>query len=127
DLGIIELQRGRTLTGRVIREDGSVVEAATVSAGAQVLGDGRTLSGTSRTVTDREGRFSVPEIGDDTLLVTAEHPTEGRSAALPVAPAADSPIELKVQRTGSLEGTLTTKGAPIANGLVVAVPRGVAG
>jgi hypothetical protein len=139
DLGTVTVQRGRTLTGRVVEPDGAPVQGAAVIVAERLIGDGSSLTlnlgkgteesmGLRRASTGPDGDFRVGGLGTGKYYAVAEHGKLGRSAAQTVAEGADSPvIELVLQGIGSVVGTVTSGGKPVAGSIVQANPQGVTG
>ena len=120
DLGVIAVQRGRRIRGRVLRGDGSVVAGATVIASKQVVGvvagpGGALVADLKQVVTGGDGAFSLEGLGGVTLAIGAEHPQEGKSdfTTIPMGEQ-DITMDLTLKAVGS------RKGQP-ASGAVVAV------
>lgn len=129
-VGTITVHRGRTISGRVLTEDGSEpVEGARVLAGYRIVGDGAELSveswgprgtgSTKETVSGPNGEFRIQGMGARACSVIADHPTIGRSTAVKVPASQQSvDIDLIVTPLGSLEG-LVTRGKKPAEGVTV--------
>lgn len=129
DLGTIRLERGRTLRGRVVRDDGQPIGGATVLAGPRILAEGGRLDAPAlgdvlklrQTRSADDGSFALDGVGSGALVVAAEHPTRGRSAFTRVAAGMSNvELELALLTTGSLEGTITRDGVPAAGTPVLA-------
>jgi hypothetical protein len=69
---------------------------------------------------DESGSFEVRGIGATRVGVMAEHPTYGRSAIAIVEPNAQGELELILQPTADVRGTVTKAGAPLEGIAVVA-------
>jgi RNA polymerase sigma factor (sigma-70 family) len=129
DLGTVTLQRGRSVSGRVLGPDGTPVSAATVAAGWGLTGSGSTLYiptesvGAQETTTDPEGRYAFGGFDDRSLVVVADREDLGRSDAISVpAGLAGASIDLTLKSTGSLAGRVTRDGQPFADTVVIASP-----
>ena len=134
DIGVVTVKRGRTVSGRVLGPNGTPVAGADVAAGLLLTGDGRKLNipaeghGVHETRTGDDGRFSMTGFDDDPLVVVAEREGVGRSRsiALPRG-AASAELDLLLEPTGSLHGTVSRAGRPLPGTVVIADPRGGAG
>ena len=129
-LGTVTLQRGRSLSGRVLAPDGSPVAGATVAAGWGLTGSGSAVYipnesvGAQETTTDQEGRYSFGGFDDRSLVVVAGRDGVGRSDAIGVpGGVGGANVDLTLERTGSLEGRVTRDGQPFADTVVIASPR----
>jgi hypothetical protein len=133
ELGSITVQRGRAVSGRVLGPDGAPVAGAEVVVATQLMGDGRSLTagfgagaeemwGVRRGTSEADGSFTVPGIGKtEELVIAAEHPEIGRSAAQKIMPGTDSPtLELRLEPFGSVAGTVTAGGKPAPSAAVIA-------
>jgi carboxypeptidase family protein len=69
---------------------------------------------------DDSGIFEVRGLGPDRVGVMAEHPTYGRSAIAVVDAKVNGEIELVLQPTAGVRGTVTQAGAPLEGIAVVA-------
>lgn len=137
DMGTVTVQRGRSVSGRVLRADGSPVAGAHVVLGRQLLGDGKSLSsslattfgdsmGLRQTESDESGRYTLSGIGTSKdLLLAAEHDSDGRSPPVLVPAGSESrTIDLVLAGVGSVSGTVTAGGKPAASAQVAATPLG---
>lgn len=129
DLGRITVVRGRQLTGKVVRADGSPVAGANVIVTKKVTGvvagpAGAVLSDLKQVMTRADGTFSLVGLGNGALAVGAEH-LDGRSDFL-VLPAGteDLSFELTLQPAGTLRGLVTRGGEPASGAVVVANAKG---
>jgi hypothetical protein len=121
DVGLVRLEQGRILRGRVERPDGTPVPDATILAGAMVVGNGPDVSGESQTTSDAQGEFALPGLGEGAFTVLATHPTEGSSTALQLGAGALPPsIKLVLSPISGIEGRITSRGVPVAGAIVVA-------
>ncbi len=128
DLGVVEVDRGRRVRGRVT-SGGTGVAGAQVVIGADLIGDGWSLvpfrdrMGCKQTVTGADGSYVLAGIGPTDVVVVAERDGVGRSAAVAVPPGmADLTIDLAVEPYGSLKGHLRVNGKPPVNGQVFVRP-----
>lgn len=116
DVGVVELPRGRHIAGVVRRADGT----AAIGAGVviNVAGDSETIDLNA----DGDGRFSALVPADAALTLVATDRRLGRTEPLSVAPSdPGGELELKFRPAGSIEGTLSAGGKPLAHHAVVAV------
>lgn len=109
DVGDLVLERGRTLTGRVVDELGVGVAGADVMVAespAAELEDTLTgaLGGQHVARTDAAGRYTISGLTSGTLFVGAHH-ARGLSPEVPLA-AGVTTLELVLARTGSIAGQL---------------------
>ncbi|MCC6996578.1 MAG: carboxypeptidase regulatory-like domain-containing protein [Deltaproteobacteria bacterium] len=130
ELGTITVEQGRSISGRVLRSDGTPVEAALVAGGSGLTGTGTELyvaaesPGSQSTSTDAAGRFVLTGLGPRPLVVIAEHAGDGRSLAFPVPPGDGSAqVTLVLQATGALAGKITRAGKPLEKVVLLLNPR----
>jgi hypothetical protein len=134
NIGVVKVRRGRGVSGRVLGPNGTPVAGADVAAGWLLTGDGRKLNipaeghGVHETRSGDDGRFSMTGFDDSPLVVVAEREGVGRSRsiALPRS-AASAEVDLLLEATGSLHGTVSRAGRPLPGTVVIADPRGGAG
>jgi uncharacterized GH25 family protein len=130
DLGTITVERGRRVSGRVTRGDGTGVAGAKVVAGNRFFGDGKEIVGANgpgggmgvkEAETDANGNFVLDGLGVKSVLVVADA-EEGRSTTVQVpAGEADASVQLPLAVPGVVEGKVTqTDGKPVAGAIVVA-------
>ena len=128
DAGVILLDRGRTVRGRVLGAGSRPVAGAVVVAGARIHAAPGSLvhphalregwgSGIRRTVTDGDGRFELTGLEAADVVIAAEHEREGRSPAVMVGAGDDAAVDLHLAAFASVHGTVTRAGRPAA-GLV---------
>lgn len=133
DVGVIKVERGRSVSGRVVGKGGAPVADAAVVLGEQLLGDGRSLAsaalksfgdrmGVRQTRTDGEGRFTISGVGKEKdLVIAAEHDAHGRSPTQVVPAGPQSPVvDLQLAGTGSLGGVVRAGGKPAGEVTVIA-------
>lgn len=121
DVGVIIVERGRTIEGVVVDDRGVPIEGARVVAGASL--SGRDVSenlgvhlDAAVTQTDDAGHFKLVAVPPDAKQVVAEHPRHGRTSS--VSPGA-GPMRLVLHAEASLEGTVA--GIDRANACYVTV------
>ncbi|MCP3142451.1 MSCRAMM family protein [Pyxidicoccus xibeiensis] len=126
NLGALELQRGRQLSGRVVDRGGAPVADATVSVSQPlrgvVVGQAAELEhGLQQVKTDAEGRFSLEGLAISPLQLAAEHAEQGRSRFLRVEEgmADQTGVELRLEAVGQLEGTVRRGGEPVSGALII--------
>jgi protocatechuate 3,4-dioxygenase beta subunit len=132
DVGVVSVAKGRRITGRVVREDGSPVAGATVIASKAMTGSsvvvgpaGAQMADARQTVSADDGAYSLGGMGMTPINLGAEHPGDGRSAFVSVPPGLDDvKLDLGLKATGALRGTVTQQGRPVSGALVLASVRG---
>lgn len=138
DLGTIDVEPGRTISGRVVA-GGTPVAGATVRAGRMLFGDGSSQKGalfaglggenTRESETDDRGEFILLGVGANKLFVSAENAERGRSQPLELPPGDESVsgIVLSLDAFGALAGRVVQAGAPVESVLVNARPLAASG
>ena len=137
DLGTLELDKGRTVSGRVSM-NGSPVPGATVRVGPLLFGSGSaneaststSLGGESATSaqTDGNGEFTLFGLPASKLVLTAEAEAgRAQPLSLPVTNDSLSGIELVLQPCGALTGTVVKDGEGVAGVIVNARPMSSTG
>jgi len=127
ELGLVVVQRGRRIQGRVLTANGTPVAAATVSSSQPLKGSGVVVGalaeleyGLRQTKTEADGSFTFEGLHISSLQLAAEHPHEGRSEPLQIQPGVtDLKVELRLAATGELEGMVRAGGQPISGVLVL--------
>ncbi len=129
DQGTITVEAGRAVSGRVLDAAGAPVAGAQVAAGRLLTGGGVELFIDSEslaaqtTETDADGRFVIAGLGPHPLTVLAGRADVGRSASVSVPRGRDSVVlDLVLEPTGGLDGTITRGGQPLADTVVIANP-----
>ena len=138
DLGVIKVPSGRSVHGRVLEDNGSVVPGATVVVAKRLVGDGTNLTlqlgtaveesmGLKRTMSDRDGFYRITGIPTERHLLVAEHDKLGRSNAviLPAGPDGAS-SDLVLHGCGSVAGVVTENGKPVSGAVIQANSKGEA-
>jgi protocatechuate 3,4-dioxygenase beta subunit len=139
DLGLLVLQRGRRVSGRVLDGAGAPVPGAEVVSATQLVGDGSRLTlelgsaldeslDVRRTRSGPDGAFALSGVSAESRVVVAEAGDLGRSepASLP-AGQADVQVELRLKAFGSLAGRVTLGGQPAAGAMLNISPKGSTG
>ncbi|HKE18128.1 MAG TPA: carboxypeptidase regulatory-like domain-containing protein [Kofleriaceae bacterium] len=123
DVGTITVEKGRTISGRVLLPDGSPVAGAAVYAGKRLVATGNELTSrvwgapgssgaTRRTETDETGSFSLPGFGGDALALAAET-SAARSDIVQVPPGTGPfSVDLVLRPGASIRGVVMRGGAP---------------
>ena len=124
DLGDIELERGRSIRGRVVDAKGRPVAGATIAFGRQLVGSGESMTlevgkqldeqlGVRRTSTMSDGAFRISGISDRAAVIAAEHADHGRSHPVDVNPGEeDVTVELELVPLGAIRGIVRHNGEP---------------
>jgi protocatechuate 3,4-dioxygenase beta subunit len=124
DVGTITVRRGRTIAGRVVTAEHQPVEGATVVLGKTLFGTGTraaavafTPSGTKTGTTDENGEFAISGVPSHDLNVIADHETAGRTMPVVIPGSRESVygLQLVIEPTGALDGTVTMAGEPAAD------------
>jgi uncharacterized GH25 family protein len=132
DVGTITVERGRSISGRVLRADGSGVAGAKVMCGPQLIGTGSELGagffgggmGIKSTQTDDDGSFTLSGVGARTMVIAAEHPTDGRSPTVRLVASTESAtVDLVLRPFAPLEGKVTSGGKPVSRSMVTSQPQ----
>ncbi len=131
DVGTIVVEPGRSVAGRVLDEAGVPIAGAKVAAGTLLTGGGQELYipdesiGAKDTTTDSNGRYRIEGFSPAPITIVAGKDNLGRSASVQLPGGADSAtLDLVLQRTAGLEGTITSDGKPLADTIVIANPIG---
>jgi hypothetical protein len=139
DAGTITVRPGRKISGRVVDSNGQGIEGARVLYGKMLLGNGQrtgatdeadaTQSGQRLTSTDRNGGFVISGAPRSSAAIVAEHADRGRSLAQRIPPGSDNVtgLTLALKSYGSIGGTVTRKGAPVARAMISVAPIGSSG
>ncbi|HEX8699366.1 MAG TPA: carboxypeptidase-like regulatory domain-containing protein [Myxococcaceae bacterium] len=127
ELGVVVVQRGRQLQGRVLTAQGTPMAGATVSISQPLKGRGVVVGATAeleyglrQTKTDAEGHFAFEGLHISALQLSAEHPLEGRSEPFQIEPGVtDLQVELRLAAIGDLEGSVHAGEQPVSGVLVL--------
>jgi protocatechuate 3,4-dioxygenase beta subunit len=129
DLGTIQVEPARTVSGRVTTRDGRPAAGATVYLGTMLSGDERSIQIERRNglveetsvKTGADGRFRLAARSDEEMRVVADHPALGRSVPLVVAGGKSSAtVDVVLEPTGVLEGRVLRAGKGVADLHIVA-------
>jgi hypothetical protein len=125
------VEKGRTISGRVLDASGAPVADADVAAGLLLTGGGSELNipdegfGVKETRTDAEGRFVLAGFAPKAITVVAGKKGVGRAPSLQVPRGPSSAeVDLVLQPTGELRGKITRNGTPLAEAVIIANPVG---
>ncbi len=131
DAGTITVNPGRSISGRVLDENGAPVAHATVAAGALLTGGGADLYMKTESIaakdteTDDQGRFVLEGFPPASLTVVAGKANAGRSPSIQLPASPDSAtLDLVLAATTSLHGKITSNGQPLGDTVVIANPVG---
>jgi hypothetical protein len=131
DAGTLAVTAGRSISGRVLDENGVPVAHATVAAGALISGGGAELFIKSESIaakdteTDAQGKFVLAGFPPGSMTVIAGKTNAGRSTSVQLPASPDSvALDLVLAATSSLDGTITRNGQPLADTHVIASPIG---
>jgi protocatechuate 3,4-dioxygenase beta subunit len=123
ELGTIIVHKGRTVSGRVVR-DGKPVADAVVVAGRALFGSGSTTQASvgagradnaKETTTDGNGEFTLNGVGAGDLNLVAEHPDHGRSRTQAIRFNREpiEGLELVLLPFAAITGKVLRGGAPV--------------
>ena len=124
DLGKVVVPKGRKLVGKVVDANGTPVAGAKIRVGEMLFSaEGNEdqmeqfeqMGGVRTAVTDQAGEFTIIGIPNKATNALANHPTIGRSLAMPVPEGTDDPppLTLSLRGFGSITGKVTSKGKPV--------------
>ena len=136
DLGLIQVKAGRTVTGRVLDEDGRPVPDSAVVLARHLMSTGTSLMselgdgleeqmGLRRTRSGADGSFHIEGAGSEQQVLVAELESLGRSTPLTI-PAGDqsASFDLVLHGFGSLTGVISSGGLPAKGAFVSASAKG---
>lgn len=139
DTGTIVVRPGRTISGRVVDASGQGVEGARVLFGRILIGDGKQTGradeadaaqfGIRQTATDASGGFVISGVSRTSASIVGEHPDRGRSLGQKV-PAGGEDVKgltLTLKGYGSIAGTVTRAGVPVAGASISVASQGSSG
>ncbi len=128
DLGAIQVERGRKISGRVVDRNGAAAEGAIVVLAKQLISDGKNITpknigdsiseqqGRKQSTTNASGEYEFFGVGPEETTMVAEGPVQGRSLAVAVPKGSeDLQIPLPLVATGSISGVVRVKGKGQAN------------
>jgi hypothetical protein len=122
---VLTVERGRTLSGRVLGERGEAIAGAQVVTAVALRGDGRRLTANwaaQSAVTDEQGRFRLRGVPTAAVGLVADHP-RGRSPLVAIAEGGrDETVDLPIDKTAALAGRLLERGRPVSGRVVARVP-----
>jgi len=131
DLGTITVAGGRSVSGRVLDENGAPVAKAKVAAGSLLTGGGAELYikdesiNAKDTETDDNGRFVIDGFSPLAVTVVAGKDNVGRSPSIRIPAGPDSAtLDLVLAPTTGLDGKIVREGKPLADTVVIANPVG---
>src|SRR5262249_3376796 len=120
DLGEIVVERGRSVRGQVVDENGQGLAGARVVAARRLgneldrfLGRPGPYADGQETLSGEAGAFAIEGLAPEARVLLADHPAKGTSehVALPAKPG--GPIVLTLRPPGSISGLLTRGGRPV--------------
>lgn len=131
DVGMLSVEAGRSISGRVLDANGVPVPHAIVAAGALLSGGGAELYIKTESVAakdteaDEQGRFVLAGFPPGSLTVVAGKANVGRSASIQLPPSTESvTLDLVLGATSTLTGTASRNGQPLGSTIVIASPIG---
>ena len=131
DVGTIVVEKGRSISGRVLDEHGGTIADAKVAAGRLLSGGGSELYipdesiDAKDTTSDASGHFRIDGFGTGAVTVVAGKDGAGRSASIQIPAGTDSStVDLVRAPTTGLEGKVTRSGQPLGDTVVIANPIG---
>ncbi len=134
DLGLVVVNRGRRIGGKVVDGEGKPVSGAEVFYGRFLVGDGSSLQVTGAMANNQEGKlsaisgpaglFEMKAVGPEAGVVVAEHARLGRSMPVRIPKGTqDSEVVLVVRETGSISGQVRRDGEPEAAAFIEVRPK----
>jgi uncharacterized GH25 family protein len=135
DMGKVTVFKGRKLTGKVVDHAGTPVAGAKIKVGEMLfsaegsedqMDQFEEMGGVRSAVSDQAGEFTIIGIPKKATTAMADHPTAGRSLAVPVPEGNDDPPSLTftLRGYGSVTGKVTSKGKPVPRVTVSASSKG---
>jgi hypothetical protein len=122
DLGTLELRPEALLAGRVLDAEGRPIAGARLEVGRFEVGPTFAIGSPGRQVeADEEGRFRLRGLGDDVPLTLNVRADGYLGVALDLQPPHQEPLEVRLNRGGTVFGELVDEGGrPVAGAFLTA-------
>ena len=130
DLGVLTLIAGRTISGRVVTEDGKPVSRAQVSLGTLLVEGDSSPEGAvglnpDSAASGDDGSFRFSGVQSGATAIVASHPELGRSRTVNIAAGeADVAVDLVLTGKARLHGRVLRGGQPVGQAVAVCHPVG---